>query len=90
MKAEEATATPGTIINQMNKNTINNGMIAEDTQGSGEVSGGMVWDRAEELGKIAGRPMNNVDYGQALHELRGGHSVPEAGHNQMHWAEKAP
>ena len=74
----------------MKTHSPSKGMIAEDPQGIGEVSGEMVWDRAEELGKIAGRPMNNVDYGQALHELRGGHSVPEVGHNQMHWAAKAP
>ena len=69
-------------------------MITENSKGIGEVSGEMVWARSEELGKIASRPMNNVDYGQALRELTGEHkmnakqasleSVSEAGRDQVH------
>jgi hypothetical protein len=83
----------------INTHTPNKGMIEENPEGSGEVSGEMVWARSEELGMIAGRPMNNVDYGQALRELTGGHkmdakqasleSVPQAEHDQMPRAAKS-
>lgn len=56
----------------MNKNPLNKGMIEENPEGSGEISGEMVWERAKELGYIAGRKLNNEDYGQALRELTGG------------------
>jgi hypothetical protein len=56
----------------MNKNPLNKGMIEENSAGIGEISGEMVWERAKELALIAGRTMNNEDYGQALRELTGG------------------
>jgi len=74
-------------------------MIEDNSEEIGEVSGEMVWVHSEELGMIAGRPMNNVDYGQALCELTGEpklyakqaslESVPEAGHDQVPRAAKA-
>lgn len=72
----------------MNKNPLNKGIIEENSEGVGEISGEMVWDRAKELALIDGRPMTNVNYGQALRELTGGddfyakqaslESIPEA------------
>jgi len=56
----------------MNKNPLTKGMIEENSTGIGEISSEMVWARAEELALIAGRKMNNEDYGQALRELTGG------------------
>jgi hypothetical protein len=56
----------------MNQNPLNKGMLEENSVGIGEVSGEMVWARARELALIAGRTLNNEDYGQALRELTGG------------------
>ncbi len=59
----------------MNKNPLNKGIIEENSEGVGEISGEMVWDRAKELALIDGRPMTNVNYGQALRELTGGNDI---------------
>lgn len=59
----------------MNKNPINKGIVEENSEGVGEISGEMVWDRAKELAPIDGRPMTNTHYGQALRELTGGDDI---------------
>lgn len=59
----------------MNKNPINKGIIEENSEGVGEISGEMVWGRAKELALIDGRPITNVNYGQALRELTGGEDI---------------
>lgn len=54
-----------------NKNPLTTGRIEANSVGIGEVSGEMVADRAKELGLIAGRPVNRVDYETAANELAG-------------------
>lgn len=56
----------------MKKNPLSKGMIEENSAGIGEISGEMVWARSKELALIAGKPMTNEHYGQALRELTGG------------------
>lgn len=56
----------------MNRNPLKEGMIEENSAGIGEVSAGMVEDRAGELALIAGRPVTREDDEQALRELTGG------------------
>lgn len=59
----------------MNKNPLNKGIIEENSEGVGEISGEMVWARAKELALIDGLPMTNTHYGQALRELEGGDDI---------------
>ncbi len=59
----------------MNKNPLNKGIIEENSEGVGDISGEMVWTRAKELALIDGRPMTNAHYGQALRELSGGDDI---------------
>jgi hypothetical protein len=59
----------------MNKNPINKGIIEENSNGVGEISGEMVWTRAKQLALINGQPMTNEHYGQALRELTGGDDI---------------
>jgi hypothetical protein len=59
----------------MNTRTTNKDISEEISTGTVEISGEMVWERAKELGYIAGRKLNNEDYGQALRELTGGYGV---------------
>lgn len=56
----------------MNKNPLNKGMIEKNAVGIGEISLGMVEERANELALIAGRSVSQEDSGQALRELTGG------------------
>lgn len=60
------------ILNPMNKNPLNKGMIEENSVGIGEISSEMVAERAKELALIAGRPVTREDHEQALRELTGG------------------
>lgn len=59
----------------MKKNPLSKGMIEENSAGIGEISGEMVWARSKELALIAGKPMTNEHYGQALRELTGGSAM---------------
>ena len=59
----------------MNKNPLSKGMIEENFTGIGEISDGMVVERARELALIAGRPVTREDSDQALRELTGGDAM---------------
>lgn len=59
----------------MNTNPVSKGMIEINATGIGEVSSEMVEDRARELALIAGHPMRQQDFEQALRELTGGNEM---------------
>jgi hypothetical protein len=62
------------IINTMNKNPLNKGILTENAIGIGTVTAEMVEARARELAVIAGRvppQPSQVDYEQAKRELTG-------------------
>jgi hypothetical protein len=61
----------------MNKNPINKGMIEENSVGIGEISTGMVEERAKELALIAVRPVTRESRDQALRELTGGDDIDD-------------
>lgn len=59
----------------MNQNPLNKGMIEENSVGIGEISAGMLEDRAKELALIAGHRVNGRDRDQARRELTGGQAM---------------
>ncbi|MFT5905954.1 MAG: hypothetical protein ACI9E1_001559 [Cryomorphaceae bacterium] len=61
----------------MNKNSLNKGIIEENSVGIGEISSEMIAARGKELALISGRPMNKEDCEQALRELTGGSEMGE-------------
>lgn len=67
--------SPEPILDPVNNNPISRVPAKRISTAYGEVSGEMVWARSEELGQIAGRTVNNEDYGQALRELTGGNGM---------------